>query len=121
MAAAMARVSARSINAKPLIAGTSSSRTTGAVDELLAGTESVSLPETVAVLVIVPATWPVPWMVMVAVAPLGIVPRLQVTVVVPLQEPCVGVAVASVKLAGRGSVTVTPVAVLGPWLVTTRV
>src|SRR5258707_1650150 len=96
MAAAIASVSARSINAYPLIAGTSSSRTTGAVDELLAGTESVSLPETVAVLVIVPATWPVPWMVMVAVAPFGIVPRVQGTVVVPLQETCVWRAGATV-------------------------
>jgi hypothetical protein len=63
-----------------------------------------------------PVTWPVPWMVRFAVAPLTIVPRLQLMVVVPLQDPWVGVAVPRVKFDGRGSLTTTPVAVLRPLL-----
>jgi len=59
--------------------------------------------------------------VMVGVAPGATVPRVQVTVVVPLQLPVEGVADTNVRLAGRTSVTVTPLAVLGPALPTVMV
>jgi hypothetical protein len=55
---------------------------------------------------------------MVAFDPLLIVPRLQVTVVVPLQVPCDGVAEMSCRPAGSVSVTTTPVAADGPAFVT---
>src|SRR5689334_9371142 len=45
-------------------------------------------------------------------------PRLHVTVVVPLQEPCVGVADTKLTPAGKLSVATTLVAGDGPLLVT---
>jgi hypothetical protein len=45
-------------------------------------------------------------------------PRLQVIEFVPVQDPRLGVAETSVTLAGKVSVTVTPVAVRGPLFVT---
>jgi hypothetical protein len=55
----------------------------------------------------------------VAVAALANVPRLQVIAVVPLQLPwVVSMGGVSVTPEGNVSVTVTPVAVLGPLLVT---
>jgi len=53
---------------------------------------------------------------MVAVAPLAIVPRVHVTVDVPLHEPCVGVAETNVVPEGMMSVTLTPPAGDGPAL-----
>ena len=47
-------------------------------------------------------------------------PRLQVTVVVPLHEPCVGVAEVNLTPAGKSSVSVTFEAGEGPLLVTVR-
>src|ERR1700682_2788020 len=58
---------------------------------------------------------------MLADAALTIVPRLQVTVVVPLQLPWVGVAETKVTPAGRMSVTATLVADPGPAFATTMV
>ncbi len=51
----------------------------------------------------------------------AIVPSEQVTAVVPLHVPCVGVAETKVAAAGRVSVSVTPVAAEGPLLVTVKV
>lgn len=59
--------------------------------------------------------------VIVAEAALAKVPRLQVTVVVPLQLPVFGVAETNVVPAGRMSVTTTFVADAGPLLVTPMV
>ena len=52
--------------------------------------------------------------VIVAVACAARLPRLQLIVVVPLQVPCEGVAETSVNPTGKGSFTITPVAVPGP-------
>jgi len=61
----------------------------------------------------------------VAVAPLGKMPRLHVTVLVPEQVPELGVADWSVTPAGRTSVSVTPLVVAGivgiPLFVTVKV
>jgi hypothetical protein len=92
-----------------------------AVAELLAGLLSASEDDTVAVLVIVPAATGVTTMLTVAEAPPAIVPRLHVTVDVPAQFPCEGVAEMKVIPAGRVSVRITPLAVEGPLLVTIRV
>ena len=54
----------------------------------------------------------------VALAPLAIVPRLHVTVDVPLHDPWLGVAETNVVPVGIVSVTVTPVAGDGPALST---
>ena len=84
--------------------------------------ESVSLADTVAELVSVPVARgsTVTTMVMVALPPLVMVPRLQVIVLVPLHVPWLGVAETRVTFAGRVSMTVTPVAFEGPLLVTLR-
>jgi len=90
---------------------------------LLDGVRSVSLPATVAVLVIWPACAGVTMMEIVAVVAVGTLPILQVTVPpTTLQAPCVDVAETKVTLTGRVSVRVTPVAGLeGPLLVTISV
>lgn len=76
---------------------------------------SASLPDTVAVLDIVPPTSVVATMLIVAVAFLARLPILQVTVPpVSLQVPTVDDADTKVTLAGSGSTTVTPVAGEGP-------
>jgi hypothetical protein len=49
----------------------------------------------------------------VAVAPLGKIPRLHTTVLVPEQLPVLGVAETNVTSAGRTSVRVTPLVVAG--------
>ena len=69
---------------------------------------STSLPLTLAVLVSVPAACGVTLMVIVAVAPLASVPRLQVTLLVQL--PWVVVTDPNVTPLGSVSFTVTPVA-----------
>src|SRR5712692_7055878 len=95
------------------------SAVTTAVPELFVGSGSGSLPRTVAVLLIWPGacgltviTTATP-----APAPTPIVPRSQVTVLVPLHVPApAGATVAerNVTPAGSVSVTVTPVAIEGP-------
>ena len=86
---------------------------------LLAELVSVSLQVTVAVLVIVPAAVGATAIVTVALDPFERVPILQVTVLpVLVQLPCVDVAETYVTLEGSVSISVTPVAVSGPLLVT---
>src|SRR5882762_11974548 len=81
--------------------------------ELLAGVGSASLPETVAVLLIVPAVaGAVALIVNVALAPLARLPAVQVTVPETLVQP--EVADTKVTPAGRVSTTLTPVAGSGP-------
>jgi hypothetical protein len=46
--------------------------------------------------------------------PLAMEPREQLTVLVPEQDPCEGVAETNVVPAGKTSLTVTPAAELGP-------
>ena len=93
-----------------------------AVDVLFSGAGSVAAEETVAVLeMIVPAVNPEPvWTTreIVAFPPFAIVPRLQVTVAVPLHDPAEGVAETNVTPAGSVSDTLTLVAALGPALFT---
>jgi hypothetical protein len=55
----------------------------------------------------------------VAERPAATVPREQLTVLVPEQNPCDGVAETNVVPAGRMSATVTPAAGLGPAFATT--
>src|SRR5712671_919010 len=62
------------------------------VAELLVSLGSISLPLTWTVLVRLPAAVGVVTNVTVAVTPLAKAPRLHVTVLVPLQLPCVGVS-----------------------------
>jgi hypothetical protein len=77
---------------------------------------------TVAVLLKPPAVVGVTTIVTVALPPFAMLPRLQVTVLDPLQPlPWLGVADTNITPAGKGSVTVTPVAVLGPALPTINV
>src|SRR5438105_8103607 len=85
-----------------------------AVDELFAAVVSLALL-TVAVFMNVPGViGAVIVSVMVAFPPFAIVPRPQVTVDVPLQVPCDGIADTSVVPAGMLSVTATEVADAGP-------
>jgi hypothetical protein len=98
-----------------------------AVALLLAGFGSVWSPLTLAVLVSVPGFVALTTMVMVALAPLERLPRLQVTVpsfgeffvaVERVQVPWVEDTELKCTVAGKASVTVTPVASCGPLLVT---
>src|SRR5688500_151535 len=73
---------------------------------------------TVAVLVNEPEDGGVTTSVIVALVPLAIAPSVQVTVVVPEQLPCDGVAETKVVPAGSTSVTTTFDAVSGPALLT---
>jgi hypothetical protein len=92
------------------------------VEVLLARFGSVVVEETVAVLTTAPAELGLTTTsVIVGVAPTATVPREQVTVVVPEQDPTDGVADTNVVPAGRTSVTVTPAAELGPAFPTARV
>ena len=93
-----------------------------AVAELFAELGSVVVVVAVAVFVIVlPAaaagsTWTTG--AIVAEPPAGIVPRVHVTVVVPAQVPCDGVAETKLVPVGTTSVNDTPSALDGPALVT---
>jgi hypothetical protein len=81
---------------------------------LLAGVGSVVRAATLAVFVIVPGVLgAVTTISTVAVAPLGKMPKLHVTVLVPEQLPVLGVAESNVTPAGRTSVRVTPLVVAG--------
>jgi hypothetical protein len=90
---------------------------------LLAVLGSLSVAVTLTLLVIVPpSVGALTTIVTVADPALAIVPRLQVTVpALWLQVPWVGVADTKPTLAGNVSVTLTPVAVLGPALLTLTV
>src|SRR6266550_6291135 len=98
-----------------------------AVALLLSGFGSVWFPLTVAVLVSVPGVVVVTTIVMLALAPFARLPRLQVTVpslgfvVDRLQLPWVEETELKWTVAGKGSVTVTPVASRGPLLVAVSV
>ena len=104
------------------MATTPSTTVIPSVSVLSTSVVSVSLPVTVTVLLIVPTPVGVPMIVTVAVAPGASVPIAQVTVP-PAGEhvPCVEEADPNAKPEGMTSVTVTPVAVIGPALVTTIV
>jgi len=82
------------------------------------GVGLVSFSATVAVFVIAPVAVAVTARETEALAPFASVPRLQVTVVVPVQVPWLGVAETNVRPAGSTSVNVTPVEFDGPLLVT---
>src|SRR5947207_2867959 len=87
---------------------------------LLAGFGSASLPLTVAELVMLPAVaGEVTVMVIVALAPEARLPTEQVTVPAEFAHPVL--AETKVTPTGRVSVTVTPVAGLGPLLVAVTV
>jgi translation elongation factor EF-1beta len=89
------------------------------VEKLLARFGSGVVEETVAVLTTVPVAFGLVTMSLtVAVPPAAIVPTGQLTVLVPEQDPCEGVADTNVVPAGRMSLTVTPAAGLGPAFVT---
>ena len=92
-----------------------------ALAALLPGTGSVSAAVTPALFVIEPALPVTTRISMLAVPPLRIPPRVQLTGAVPEQLPWEGVAEISVTPAGRVSVTTTLVAWFGPLLVTTSV
>ncbi len=92
-----------------------------AVAELFAAFGSLSVAATLAVLEMVPGWTGTTFTVTVAVAPLLTVPRLQVTVAVPEQEPWLGTAEVNMTVAGSGSVTMTFVAFDGPALPTVSV
>src|SRR6266446_3912693 len=83
-----------------------------------AGVGFVSFSVTLPVLVIEPSPVAVTARETEAVAPFARVPRVQVIVVVPVQVPWLGVAETNMRPAGSTSVTVTPVELDGPLLVT---
>ena len=85
-----------------------------AVAVLLLEVGSVVAAATVAVFVIVPDTLgAVTTISTVAVAPLGKMPSLHTTMLVPEQVPLLGVAETNVTPAGRTSLRVTPLVVAG--------
>jgi hypothetical protein len=73
---------------------------------------------TVAVLLKLPDAVGVTMIVMVALPPMAMLPRLQLTGLGALQLPWLGIAETNVAPAGMLSVTVTPDARLGPALCT---
>jgi hypothetical protein len=76
-------------------------------------------PVTVAVSTLVPGVFSVATTVIVALPALARLPIAHMTGPVPVQVPVLGVAEVSVAPTGRTSVTVTPVASVGPLLVAT--
>lgn len=91
------------------------------VEVLLARFESVWSALTVAIFVAVPGAPARVSIVTVAVAPLFIDPSKQVTVPPAWEQvPCVVESCSQVTSLGRGSVTVTLVAVAGPLFVTAK-
>jgi len=82
--------------------------------ELFAGFGSALALVTVATFVVGPTVVALATMEIVAVPPFVIVPRAQLTVVVPLQEPWLGVAETRVMVDGSVSVTETDDASFGP-------
>jgi hypothetical protein len=92
-----------------------------AVELLFAELESAVAEETVAVFEMLAPAFAFTTREIVGEAPLLTVPRLQVTVLVPEQDPTEGVADTKVVPAGRTSVTLTLAALLGPALFTVMV
>ena len=90
-----------------------------AVLSLVSG--SVSFPMTIVVLLTPPAAVGATTIVTVVLAPLVKSPRLQVTVLVPLQVPWLGVAETKLTPGGKVSVITTPVAASGPLFMTVMV
>jgi hypothetical protein len=85
-----------------------------AVAVLLPGVGSLVSAATLAVFVIVPdVLGAVTTISTVAAAPLGKMPRLHTTVLVPEQVPVLGVTETKVTPAGKMSVRVTPLVVAG--------
>src|ERR1700722_4940211 len=99
----------------PGMAQTSGCTTVMAVAELFVATGSVVVDVSLTTFVSVEAVaGEVTLIVTVAVVPFVIVPSAQVTVTVPLQVPCEGVAEINVVPAGRGSVSTTAAASTSP-------
>jgi hypothetical protein len=93
-----------------------------ALDELLAEFGSAVVEETVAVFTTGPAAFGLTTTsVIVAELPFAITPKLQVTVLVPAQDPCDDAVDTNVVPVGRTSVTVTALAEFGPAFETVRV
>jgi hypothetical protein len=82
---------------------------------------SHSVPDTVALLLSVPAAVGVIMMVTVAVPPFAIFPILQFTIVVPVHVPWLAVDETNVTPVGTVSVIVTLLTLLGPLFVTVTV
>jgi hypothetical protein len=90
--------------------------------ELLAGVGSLTLEDTLAVFVIVPVDWGVTLIWTLAPAPLAMVPSGHVTVPPDCEQlPCDDVADLNVTPLGSVSLMLTPVALEGPALPTSRV
>jgi hypothetical protein len=89
-----------------------------AVAVLFAVLISGSIAATLTVLLTPPTTVGVTTIDTIGLEPMPIVPRLQVTVNVPAQEPWLGVAETNVSDPGRESLKSTPVALAVPLLVT---
>ena len=92
-----------------------------AVAELFAELGSEVVDDTVAVFESGPAAVGVTTIAIVAEAPFARVPRMQVTIEVPEQEPTDGVADTNVTPAGSVSLTETPAAESGPPFATVSV
>jgi hypothetical protein len=95
--------------------------TTEAEAVLFAVFVSASLPTTVAVFGIVPVTFAVVTIVIVAVCPTPMFPSEQLTSAPPVQVPREVVTDTNVVPAGIASATFTPVAGLGPAFITVSV
>ena len=95
------------------VGGTKELTLVATVAVLFAVVGSLVAAATVAVFVMLRHVLSVTTISIVAVAPLGKIPRLHVTVLVPEQLPVLGVAETSVTPAGKASVTVTPLVVAG--------
>ena len=94
----------------------------GSAAVLLPGVESGSFPVTVALFVNVPVVVGVTEIFMPALEPLATPPRLHVNVGLENEQlPWLGAALLNVMLAGKLSVTVTPVAADGPLLLTVSI
>src|SRR5208337_3751799 len=86
---------------------------------LLAGLGSVWVARTVAVELSVPLVVVAAIIVADAAAPLARLPRFQVRMLLEIEiVPCVALVERTLMLAGSESLTVTPVATLGPALLT---
>ena len=84
---------------------------------LMSGSDSVALAE--AVLLSCPVDWGTTRILSIAELPTPILPKSQVTIVVPEHVPCVALTETKVTPAGKASETITPVAGDGPLFVTT--
>src|SRR5215212_5518847 len=114
-----ANATANSASASGDNAGTSEKTATDALLVLFAGFDSLFAAVTVAVFVNVPCVLgSFTTSVIVACAAIFIAPRVQMTVDVPAQLPCVGVAETKLVPAGIVSVTTTFAAIVGPLFVT---